>query len=143
MHRPNEEDRREELTGRDRPRRDGCCPGPLRVETPHRTKRELDPNVDHGEDDENPEDEDEEDDFGGMLGAGAGSATKERNVRRKINIEFIEDKSRRHITFSKRKAGIMKKVRVCQRCVPAWAGSDEMRPVIFRDRRFWRHLSQG
>jgi SRF-type transcription factor (DNA-binding and dimerisation domain) len=30
--------------------------------------------------------------------------------RRKINIEFIEDKGRRHITFSKRKAGIMKKV---------------------------------
>lgn len=30
--------------------------------------------------------------------------------RRKIQIEFIEDKSRRHITFSKRKAGIMKKV---------------------------------
>eukprot|EP01102_Stenamoeba_stenopodia_P015162 TRINITY_DN5142_c0_g1_i1.p1 TRINITY_DN5142_c0_g1~~TRINITY_DN5142_c0_g1_i1.p1 ORF type:complete len:289 (-),score=54.57 TRINITY_DN5142_c0_g1_i1:208-1074(-) len=29
--------------------------------------------------------------------------------RRKINIEFIDDKSRRHITFSKRKAGIMKK----------------------------------
>eukprot|EP00013_Stygamoeba_regulata_P004901 CAMPEP_0177634924 /NCGR_PEP_ID=MMETSP0447-20121125/3627_1 /TAXON_ID=0 /ORGANISM="Stygamoeba regulata, Strain BSH-02190019" /LENGTH=213 /DNA_ID=CAMNT_0019136677 /DNA_START=83 /DNA_END=723 /DNA_ORIENTATION=+ len=32
-----------------------------------------------------------------------------RSGRRKINIEFIEDKSRRHITFSKRKAGIMKK----------------------------------
>jgi len=32
-----------------------------------------------------------------------------RAGRRKINIEFIEDKSRRHITFSKRKAGIMKK----------------------------------
>jgi len=32
--------------------------------------------------------------------------------RRKIKIEFIEDKSRRHITFSKRKAGIMKKVRL-------------------------------
>lgn len=30
--------------------------------------------------------------------------------RRKIKIEFINDKSRRHITFSKRKAGIMKKV---------------------------------
>lgn len=30
--------------------------------------------------------------------------------RRKIEIKFIEDKSRRHITFSKRKAGIMKKV---------------------------------
>lgn len=29
--------------------------------------------------------------------------------RRKIEIKFIEDKSRRHITFSKRKAGIMKK----------------------------------
>jgi len=29
--------------------------------------------------------------------------------RRKIKIEYIQDKSRRHITFSKRKAGIMKK----------------------------------
>jgi len=34
---------------------------------------------------------------------------KLKTGRRKINIEFIEDKSRRHITFSKRKAGIMKK----------------------------------
>lgn len=33
-----------------------------------------------------------------------------RKGRRKINIEFITDKSRRLITFSKRKAGIMKKV---------------------------------
>ncbi len=32
--------------------------------------------------------------------------------RRKIEIKFITDKSRRHITFSKRKAGIMKKVRI-------------------------------
>ncbi|KAI0338916.1 SRF-TF-domain-containing protein, partial [Trametopsis cervina] len=32
--------------------------------------------------------------------------------RRKIKIEFIQDKSRRHITFSKRKAGIMKKARL-------------------------------
>ena len=32
--------------------------------------------------------------------------------RRKIDIKFIQDKSRRHITFSKRKAGIMKKVHV-------------------------------
>ena len=31
--------------------------------------------------------------------------------RRKIEIKFITDKSRRHITFSQRKAGIMKKVR--------------------------------
>jgi len=32
-----------------------------------------------------------------------------RKGRRKIEIKFIADKSRRHITFSKRKAGIMKK----------------------------------
>ncbi|CAO3699286.1 hypothetical protein G6F70_004659 [Rhizopus microsporus] len=32
-----------------------------------------------------------------------------RAGRRKIKIEYIHDKSRRHITFSKRKAGIMKK----------------------------------
>jgi hypothetical protein len=37
--------------------------------------------------------------------------TEKRQGRRKINIEFITDKSRRHITFSKRKLGIMKKVR--------------------------------
>ncbi|GMM37760.1 transcription factor [Saccharomycopsis crataegensis] len=32
-----------------------------------------------------------------------------KRERRKIEIRFIQDKSRRHITFSKRKAGIMKK----------------------------------
>ncbi|KAJ1980582.1 transcription factor of the MADS box [Dimargaris cristalligena] len=39
------------------------------------------------------------------------STTKneKRAGRRKIKIEYIDDKSRRHITFSKRKAGIMKK----------------------------------
>ena len=37
--------------------------------------------------------------------------------RRKIDIKFIQDKSRRHITFSKRKAGIMKKV-CCHPFVP-------------------------
>lgn len=35
---------------------------------------------------------------------------EKRVGRRKITIEYITDKSRRHITFSKRKAGIMKKV---------------------------------
>ncbi|KAG6890602.1 hypothetical protein C0995_006578 [Termitomyces sp. Mi166 len=35
--------------------------------------------------------------------------TDKKAGRRKIKIEFIQDKSRRHITFSKRKAGIMKK----------------------------------
>lgn len=34
--------------------------------------------------------------------------------RRKIEIKFIQDKSRRHITFSKRKAGIMKKVSIAR-----------------------------
>lgn len=43
------------------------------------------------------EDEDEDED-------------KPGRERRKIEIKFIQDKSRRHITFSKRKAGIMKKV---------------------------------
>lgn len=40
---------------------------------------------------------------------GKGKPPQKRAGRRKINIEFIKDKSRRHITFSKRKAGIMKK----------------------------------
>lgn len=44
-----------------------------------------------------PDDDDEDDERGGR-------------ERRKIDIKFIQDKSRRHITFSKRKAGIMKKV---------------------------------
>jgi hypothetical protein len=39
-----------------------------------------------------------------------GLRSDRRVGRRKIKIEFIDDKSRRHITFSKRKAGIMKKV---------------------------------
>ncbi|WFD05881.1 transcription factor of the MADS box [Malassezia vespertilionis] len=39
-----------------------------------------------------------------------GKGEKESKTgRRKIKIEFIDDDSRRHITFSKRKAGIMKK----------------------------------
>ena len=41
--------------------------------------------------------------------------------RRKIEIKFIQDKSRRHITFSKRKAGIMKKVRVSRLSTPPLA----------------------
>jgi len=45
----------------------------------------------------NPADDDDDDD------------EKGGRERRKIEIKFIQDKSRRHITFSKRKAGIMKK----------------------------------
>lgn len=47
-------------------------------------------------------------------GSGDDSETEKpskRSGRRKIKIEYIEDKNRRHITFSKRKAGIMKKVK--------------------------------
>ena len=43
--------------------------------------------------------------------------SKPGRERRKIEIKFIQDKSRRHITFSKRKAGIMKKVRRRDVCV--------------------------
>jgi hypothetical protein len=66
------------------------------------------------------------DDGNGTLGVGDARGTKRQRAaaddddddddkpgreRRKIEIKFIQDKSRRHITFSKRKAGIMKKVR--------------------------------
>ena len=49
------------------------------------------------------QDDDDDDDDG-----------KPGRERRKIDIKFIQDKSRRHITFSKRKAGIMKKVCVAR-----------------------------
>ncbi|ORZ13637.1 hypothetical protein BCR42DRAFT_67685 [Absidia repens] len=39
----------------------------------------------------------------------SGNKPGKRSGRRKIKIEYIQDKSRRHISFSKRKAGIMKK----------------------------------
>jgi len=40
---------------------------------------------------------------------GSSANGNKRKGRRKIKIEFIEDKSKRHVTLSKRKAGIMKK----------------------------------
>lgn len=56
---------------------------------------------------------------------GAGSGSKRRkgkgkyNVpRRQIKIEYIQDKSRRNITFGKRKNGIFKKVRSSSVCFP-------------------------
>ncbi|KAG8691892.1 transcription factor of the MADS box [Ceratobasidium sp. 423] len=56
----------------------------------------------HQEDGEDGEDDDEDEAVGRK-------GTEKKAGRRKIKIEFIQDKSRRHITFSKRKAGIMKK----------------------------------
>ena len=68
------------------------------------------------EDDEEADDDDGDSEDGkgkGKKGKRARSEAKgERDLktgRRKIKIEFIEDDARRHITFSKRKAGIMKK----------------------------------
>ncbi|CAG8533442.1 6402_t:CDS:2, partial [Diversispora eburnea] len=60
--------------------------------TPRSAKREL-------EDDDELDSENEE----------TTPKSEKRAGRRKIKIEYIDDKSRRHITFSKRKAGIMKK----------------------------------
>src|SRR4051812_2610970 len=51
---------------------------------------------------EDPDDE-SDDEEGGVK-------PEKRAGRRKIKIEYIDDKSRRHITFSKRKACILKKV---------------------------------
>ncbi|KAH9818777.1 hypothetical protein DFH28DRAFT_1023220 [Melampsora americana] len=56
-------------------------------------KRNRDP-------DEAEDDEEEEEEIPGR---------KKNPGRRKIDIEYIHDKGKRHITFSKRKAGIMKK----------------------------------
>jgi len=50
--------------------------------------------------------------------------------RRKIDIKFIQDKSRRHITFSKRKAGIMKKV--SQFCAMRPRAKSTLRPRLTR-----------
>ncbi|CEP62774.1 uncharacterized protein LALA0_S06e03510g [Lachancea lanzarotensis] len=43
------------------------------------------------------------------VNAGDSSQQPQQKERRKIEIKFIQDKTRRHITFSKRKHGIMKK----------------------------------
>ncbi|CAG8617298.1 9184_t:CDS:2 [Ambispora gerdemannii] len=66
----------------------GVGPGDLAEQVSSRAKRELEDDESEGDEDEKPE---------------------KRAGRRKIKIEYIDDKSRRHITFSKRKAGIMKK----------------------------------
>ncbi|KAG0380563.1 transcription factor of the MADS box [Mortierella sp. AD032] len=54
------------------------------------------------------DDEDEDEDEDGAAPAKR-PANAKRAGRRKIKIEYIQEKSRRHITFSKRKSGIMKK----------------------------------
>ncbi|GAA5990181.1 hypothetical protein JCM10908_005860 [Rhodotorula pacifica] len=48
-------------------------------------------------------------DAGEAAAGGSGSGKEDLEPRRKIEIGYIEKKEKRHITFSKRKAGIMKK----------------------------------
>ena len=52
------------------------------------------------------EEDDDDDDKDGE----ASTRTAARPGRRSINIQFIHDKTKRHITFSKRKNGVIKKV---------------------------------
>ncbi|GAA6056363.1 hypothetical protein JCM3770_005968 [Rhodotorula araucariae] len=62
--------------------------------------------ADEAEDDDDDDDEGEE-------GEGKVKHPNKRNTqsvgRRKISIQFIQDKARRHVTFTKRKSGLMKK----------------------------------
>lgn len=53
---------------------------------------------------------------GNEAGGSAGPVDPDDKGRRKIEIEYIQKKEKRHITFSKRKAGIMKKVRRASVC---------------------------
>ncbi|KAJ2746937.1 transcription factor of the MADS box [Coemansia sp. BCRC 34301] len=83
-----------------------------RTQTPPQKRLREGDDSDAGESEANPR-------IGNFNGSGDGDGISgalgddcpgdKRAGRRKIKIEFIEDKSRRHITFSKRKAGIMKK----------------------------------
>lgn len=57
---------------------------------------------------------------------------KQQSGRKKIKIEYIQDKNRRHITFSKRKAGIMKKV---QRTLSTAAPAHKL-ATVSREQRF-------
>ncbi|KAL9711215.1 transcription factor of the MADS box [Leucoagaricus gongylophorus] len=82
-------------------------PGSTAVTDPHQTGTTVVAPVvddgfidDHDAVDSGGEDEDEDDEK---------PKNDKKAGRRKIKIEYIQEKSRRHITFSKRKAGIMKK----------------------------------
>ncbi|SCZ99774.1 BZ3501_MvSof-1269-A2-R1_Chr12-2g03476 [Microbotryum saponariae] len=57
---------------------------------------------------EDDDDEDEEGEGEGEGGEGA-RATRTTRTTRKIDIEYIDDKAKRHVSFTKRKQGLMKK----------------------------------
>lgn len=77
--------------------------------------------IDAGDGEGESDEEEEEEPVVAGSGAGAGKVKnhKKRNAtstgRRKIAISWIEDKSKRHVSFTKRKAGLMKKVSRQQR----------------------------
>lgn len=80
----------------------GGGPGPSHAHgAPHLAAQQPIINFQHEEGDDDGDDDDDE--------TGSKKPADKKSGRRKIKIEFINDKSRRHITFSKRKAGIMKK----------------------------------
>ncbi|KAK4702283.1 hypothetical protein P7C70_g3943, partial [Phenoliferia sp. Uapishka_3] len=67
-----------------------------------------------GPDEDDGDEDDEDDEEGGTPGASSkGKNPRKRNStstgRRKIEISFIDNKAKRHVSFTKRKAGLMKK----------------------------------
>jgi len=68
---------------------------------------------DSPDDDEDEDDDDDEPDRKKQKGEGEKGAKKKKKAggsgRRRIEIKFIENKSRRQVTFSRRKRGLMKK----------------------------------
>ena len=53
----------------------------------------------------------------GSTSGGSDAPGKKTRGRVKIEMRFIENKLRRYTTFSKRKTGIMKKVRITHHCI--------------------------
>lgn len=79
-------------------------PQPINKNTPDQKVKEDPFKQVQGDELEDGDDDDDDDDVVKR------PANAKRAGRRKIKIEYIQEKSRRHITFSKRKSGIMKKV---------------------------------
>ena len=75
--------------------RGGGSGAPSKESTPH--KSSAAPAGSGGEEEDDEEEDDDEE--------------QKKPGRRKISIQFIEDKSKRHITFSKRKTGVIKKAK--------------------------------
>jgi len=70
------------------------------------------PDSPEDDDDDDDDDEDDEPDRKKLKGEDGGVAKKKKaggSGRRRIEIKFIENKSRRQVTFSRRKRGLMKK----------------------------------